>query len=76
MEPYIGPSLADFVYPDHQGVLTAIIYGEETKAAWTSAWPTYHLEVKSTAGAQSEPFHLSRTQMDHVSAFLPEDNVN
>ncbi|KAF7971375.1 hypothetical protein HWV62_21338 [Athelia sp. TMB] len=70
MEPYDGPSLADFKYHDCEGVLTTVLYGEETKAAWASTWPTYHIEVKSTSRSQSEPFHLSRTQMEHVSVIL------
>lgn len=70
MEPYEGPSLADFKYSDCEGILTTVLYGEETKTAWASTWPTYHIEVKSTSRSQSEPFHLSRTQMEHVSVIL------
>lgn len=78
MEPYAGPSLADFKYTDCQGVLTGWLYGNETKEAWEDNWPTFHLEVKSTSGGEGEPFHMSKAQIDYVSDVheLPSDGAH
>lgn len=59
--------MADFKYPDCEGVLTALFYGDEIKEAWKNHWPTFYLEVKSTSGGRHEPFHMSRAQVEHVS---------
>jgi len=62
--PYINESLADFVYHDHTGLLTAMLYGEDQRERWKGQWPTFYLEVKTTSCANREPFHMSRKQMD------------
>jgi hypothetical protein len=64
--PYLYESIADFMYPDHKGVLTAMLYGESQREIWKDQWPTYYLEVKSTSCGHREPFHMSRKQTDTV----------
>lgn len=58
-----GVALADFTYRDEQGMLTGIVFGEDKQRAWAEAWPTYHLEVKSTSGGQGNVFHMSASQL-------------
>lgn len=67
--PFEGDSLGDFTYCDHDGSLTRIWYEGDPEAleAWAGKWPTYHMEVKSTAGTAQEPFQMSRHQLDIVS---------
>ncbi|KAI0052020.1 hypothetical protein FA95DRAFT_1533561 [Auriscalpium vulgare] len=62
--PYQGQSLADFTYRDVYGTLTAYWYGMEKMGAWRGHWPMFHIEVKATSGAENEPFHMSRRQMN------------
>lgn len=63
--PFEGDSLGDFTYHDFDGTLTRIWCHSE---AWVeSGRPTYHIEVKSTAGTAQEPFQMSRHQLDIVS---------
>ena len=64
---YEGPSLADLTYEDKDGVLTEHLYGNERRVAWSGKWPTYHIEVKSTAGALNMPFRMSQEQLQTVS---------
>lgn len=68
-ERYTQPSTADFVYHDAAGVLTKVIFGEESNVVkrWSSAYPRYHLEVKSTAGGKCTPFLFDRRQFQIVS---------
>jgi hypothetical protein len=66
LEPYEGGSLADFMYSDNQGVLSAILYDKETISTWEGNWPNYHLEVKTTSGGVGERFHMSHSQIQHV----------
>lgn len=63
---YDGPSVADFIYPDTHGILTALWRGGEVKDRWMDAWPTYHIEVKATSMSGGEPFHMSPTQLSTV----------
>ena len=71
MEPYESSSLADFMYSDRQGVLSTKLFDKETIATWKGEWPKYHIEVKSTSGGDSERFHMSRLQIQHVSGNYP-----
>jgi hypothetical protein len=61
--PFQGQAYADFTYHDTQGQLTRKWLGPEKAAEWNGRWPRYHIEVKSTRGEDSEPFHISRAQM-------------
>jgi hypothetical protein len=61
--------LADFTYTDREGILTGKLYGDATKANWNDNWPNYHLEVKTTSGAEREHFYMSRSQLWHVGKF-------
>jgi hypothetical protein len=54
---------ADFTYDDTRGQLTRKWFGPEKATLWQGRWPRYHIEVKSTRGEESEPFHMSRVQM-------------
>lgn len=65
--PYRGKSIADFVYNDHNGTLTALLYDDDQRNAWKDQWPTYYLEVKSTSRSQKEVFHISGPQVETVS---------
>jgi len=67
--PFRGHAYADFTYMDSQGQLTRTWLGPEKAAAWQGRWPKYHIEVKSTRGNESEPFHMSSIQMATASAF-------
>ena len=58
---------ADFTYKDVSGVLTKEIFGDALYGAWHRQWPTYHIEVKSTAGMRDVPFHISQSQLHTVS---------
>ena len=69
---YEGPSVADFIYPDTDGVLTALWYGGDVKDRWMGAWPTYHIEVKATSMSAGEPFHMSQAQLNTVSSSLSQ----
>ena len=71
LEPYEGSSLADFMYSDRQGVLSTTLFDKETIATWEGKWPNYHIEVKSTSGGDGERFHMSRSQIRHVSENYP-----
>jgi len=64
--PFTGEAYADFTYLDRQGQLTRSWFGAEKAAEWHGRWPRYHIEVKSTGGEESEPFHMSRFQMATV----------
>lgn len=61
-QPYQGYAVADFVYHDTQGALTALWCGT-TRNEWTGKWPIYHIEVKSTSGDVVDPFHMSVSQL-------------
>lgn len=67
--PFEGSSLGDFTYHDQDGILTRIWYDGDSAVleAWEGKWPTYHIEVKSTAGTAQDPFQISRHQLDIVS---------
>jgi hypothetical protein len=67
LEPYEGSSLADFKYSDRQGVLSTTLFDKETTATWEGKWPNYYIEVKSTSEGDGEIFHMSRSQIRHVS---------
>ena len=69
LTPFEGDSLGDFTYDDHDGSLTKTWYEGDPEAleAWAGRSPTYHIEVKSTAGTAQEPFQMSRHQLDIVS---------
>lgn len=71
--PFEGSSLGDFTYHDQDGILTRIWYDGDSAVleAWEGKWPTYHIEVKSTAGTAQDPFQISRHQLDIVSFSLP-----
>jgi hypothetical protein len=70
--PFQGQADADFTYPDRHGHLTREWFGPEKAAAWQGRWPRYHIEVKSTRGEESEPFHISRVQMATVRPFFSQ----
>jgi hypothetical protein len=71
MPRYSGPQhVASFCYDDSQGILTSMVYDENTKEAWTGRWPTYHIAVQSTSGKASEPFHMNQTLIEHVSTVI------
>ena len=61
--PFHGTAYADFTYEDTRGQLTFEWFGPEKATAWHGRWPRYHIEVKSTRGEESEPFHMSRAHM-------------
>ncbi|TFY59494.1 hypothetical protein EVJ58_g5749 [Rhodofomes roseus] len=67
--PYGGTSIADFRYLDKDGVLTGLWYGQQRKRAWKGRWPTYHVEVKTTSGVATEPFHVSHAQLQVARQF-------
>ena len=69
-QSFEGKSFADFRYEDNTGTLTGILFGEQKKSAWESAWPTYHLEVKTTSETEQEEFYMSKLQCMHVSTQL------
>ena len=68
--PFRGRAYADFTYLDRHGQLTRLWFGAEKAAAWHGRWPRYHIEVKSTRGEESEPFHMSGKQMSTVRVLL------
>lgn len=68
--PYIGTSLADFVYSDSTGRLTEIIFKGQKRLieGWRDRWPTFYIEVKSTVtGDKHTPFSFKRQQLLIVS---------
>jgi hypothetical protein len=69
--PFRGTTTAyaDFTYDDTRGQLTREWFGPEKATLWHGRWPRYHIEVKSTRGEESEPFHMSRVQMLTASRF-------
>jgi hypothetical protein len=68
---YSGPQhVASFCYPDSDGVLTGMVYDEDTKEAWKGKWPTYHIAVQSTSGKASEPFYMNQTLIEHVGTVI------
>jgi hypothetical protein len=69
LEPFTGSSPADFTYADCQGILTAKLFDDGTRANWNGRWPKYLLEVKSTSREEQEPFHMSQSQLQHVGDF-------
>lgn len=73
--PFHGMAYADFTYDDTRGQLTREWYGPEKAALWQGRWPRYHIEVKSTRGEESEPFHMSRVQMTTASRFSERAEV-
>lgn len=66
-EQFDGASVADFTYEDQAGEMTKYVFDDEQYAAWQGNWPTYHIEVKSTAGALKAPFIMRRSQIQQVS---------
>ncbi|KZV84329.1 hypothetical protein EXIGLDRAFT_842290 [Exidia glandulosa HHB12029] len=58
--PFEGEELADFQYRDTSGALTRALFASEPDLM--DARPEYLIEVKSTSGGQSEPFHMKRRQ--------------
>lgn len=54
-EQFDGASVADFTYQDQAGEMTKYLFDDERHTAWQGNWPTYHIEVKSTAGAPETP---------------------
>ena len=67
--PFRGQAFADFTYVDSQGQLTRTWLGPDKAAAWQGRWPKYHIEVKSTRGDETEPFHMSPNQMFTVRSY-------
>jgi len=65
---FLGEELADFVYQDTKGVLTSMLFPDEPKHVGQPF--EYFIEVKSSSGAASEPFHFSRRQLEQVN-YLP-----
>ncbi|KAJ6590013.1 hypothetical protein DFH09DRAFT_1074494 [Mycena vulgaris] len=64
--PYHFSSVADFRYPDADGILTRAIFGNDISEAWAGRWPEYHIEVKTTSGNEETPFHMSSRQLQLV----------
>ncbi len=65
-ELYDGVSVADFMYQDQAGEMTKYLFDDEQYTTWEGNWPTYHIEVKSTAGAPQTPFIMRRSQIQQV----------
>ncbi|KAI0058520.1 hypothetical protein BV25DRAFT_1919220 [Artomyces pyxidatus] len=72
--PFAGNALADVTYVDFEGILTALWFGPEMWQYWAGSWPTFHIEVKSTSGADMDPFHMSRRQMN-TALFMTRRDV-
>jgi len=76
LKAYSGPRrVARFYYPDSHGILTGLVYNEETKGAWKGKWPTYHIAVESTSGRATEPFHMNQTLIEHTLRFTAGDSA-
>lgn len=60
---------SDFTYVDASGRMRAALRdaGIEPNAAWSDA-TKFHLEVKGTLGACTEPMFVSQNQVDKVCA--------
>ena len=66
LSPFKGRSIADFCYDDAQGALTEFLFDANTRKKWKGRWPTYYLEVKTTAWTKDVAFHLSAQQLETV----------
>ncbi|OHF03687.1 hypothetical protein CORC01_01006 [Colletotrichum orchidophilum] len=66
--PWEGQETADIVYNDKFGVLTEILidkgYLQRTK--WIGKRPQYLIEVKTTPGAATRPFYVSKNQYNRM----------
>ncbi|KAJ3551056.1 hypothetical protein NM688_g4945 [Phlebia brevispora] len=67
LDPFLGESVADFTYQDSLGTLTEMLFGSQQKRQWENSWPTYYLEVKSSAYAEDTAFHISSSQLQRAS---------
>lgn len=66
-ERFVGKSRADFSYEDKKGVMTKYLFGHDRFAAWDGKWPTYHVDVKSTAGrTPGTPFLMRQNQFTQL----------
>ncbi|KAH7317120.1 hypothetical protein B0I35DRAFT_434596 [Stachybotrys elegans] len=61
---------SDFTFVDSDGQMSAFLQqaGMNTDGGWSRS-TTYHLEVKTTTGACSEPFHVSQNQLSMMRRY-------
>lgn len=71
LPPYEAVALADFVYKDEDGVLTALLFDAQVAEQWSGSYPTYYIEVKTTSGEKTAPFFMQKSQIRTVSSILP-----
>ncbi|TCD66329.1 hypothetical protein EIP91_001478 [Steccherinum ochraceum] len=74
-KPLTDTARAAFVYPDVQGKMTDILYGSETRQKWSAQWPTYYFDVKTTEGAMTESFRMTKDEFS-LAADLTIRNPN